>query len=202
MKLNLLKTKTLITILLLLLSLNISAANIMLDELPDETMDSVDIRALVLQQIEKARLSAIEKEEENEKEIAEINNKEEEEEMITVAGSDYFDPTIIAGSVLFLFSLAGGLFYLLKKNKQSKTQSNERKEFKENIKKIRNEKRIDLGNNQLQSVRTGLLNDVGSISGGAAVINFEARRRSIAKGELYLAAKIKSFELSKIDNYR
>lgn len=195
------KNKFYFSLLLSLFLLNGSMAysNLMLEELPEKTIDSVDIRALVQQQIETARLSAFENEEI--KETA-AEQTEEEEELTVVSGSSYFDTTIIGLSAAFLFSLAGGLFYLLRKNKKNKEETSERKKFKENIKKIRNEKRIDYGNNHLQSIRTGLLGDVGNISGSAAVINYEARRRSISKGELYLAAKIKSFELSKIDNYR
>ncbi len=173
----------------------------LIETMPEETIDSIDIRALVKQQIENAQ-KASEGKESTTSTLPETNNIDEDQAIIPVPANDSFDPLVIGSSIVFLLSLTAAFLYFIKKNKKAKEHTDERKEFKNNIKKVRTEKRIDIKPNHLQSIRSSLLGEVGSISGGVAAINYEAKRRSIAKGELYLAAKIKSFELSKIQNFR
>jgi hypothetical protein len=86
----------------------------------------------------------------------------------------------------------------LKRKKISKKTNH--KVLKGNISSLRTEKPIKRERNELSIIRTNLKKNAVFISPLEKEISKSAKELKIAKGELYLAAELKSLELTKIGN--
>ena len=72
-----------------------------------------------------------------------------------------------------------------------------KRDMKDGIKLIREEKVRDKKDSQLSQIRNKLMGNASSFQLSKDSISKNARELNIAKGEIYLAARIKSHELKK-----
>jgi hypothetical protein len=162
--------------------------------LSNTQQDSIDVRALVQSQLEMAR----EKEKferENSAAIYTTTGKSES----TVTGSlnkipSLLNPTNLKVSLLVIFS--GILFSVIIFRRKKKNKSNDfEKMFKNNINRMRTENLMRKEDNGLIELRNKLIRSEGI---NLQSISPMAKELQISKGELILAAKIKSFQLAQI----
>lgn len=157
--------------------------------------DSVDIRGMVQKQIQEAQ-------------------KKQKAELISVDNKNYKSTPIIKKSskqtleqieviswmtteiiILLSASIAAVIFIVIRRRRLRKSSSN--RDLKKNIKIIREEQLVINIDPRLRSIRKRLclnsfyLNNVGNDVSAAA------RRLQIAKGEILLASRIRSYEIEK-----
>jgi len=102
---------------------------------------------------------------------------------------------IILFSAMFVFFVVGIRRLILKPKRSTK-------KLRSNIELMRNEKAVSKKKTKLKGVRENLLNSPVNFSTAEGSLTKRAKELKIAKGEIILAAKIKSFELSVCSNER
>jgi hypothetical protein len=168
-------------------------------------LDSVNIREMVQQQIVAAKKKMLEgkattpqvlnsnlkkvlKENDNEKSF---NILETIKVFIAKSNEDFARVILLGGSTFLVFGTV-----LIRRIKIKKRSISRRKLVK-NINSIREEKIVLKDDPKLKNVRTKLKNNPEHYSEENS-FDVTAKELNISKGELLLAAKIKSYELSKI----
>ncbi len=162
----------------------------------EKTSDSVDVRALVQSQVDIAREKEKEDQLKNEKINDKIAVKENKEVSNNLSSFEPFSNTIfIKSGVIILF--AGFIFsFVLLRRKRSNSKKDFNKIFKENINLIRSEKLMSREEDPaLNDLRNRLVKWEAPTSRS---ISSKAKALQISKGELILAAKIKSYQLAQI----
>ena len=168
-------------------------------------VDSVNIREMVLEQIAAAKKKMLEEKESatriqlnNEKRALKKNSNEEAlsisdkiMEFLYKANKDFARVAILAGSTFLVFGT------VLIRRVKIKKRSIRRKKLVKNINSIREEKVIVKDDPKLKEVRAKLKNNPEHFEEENS-FGETAKELNISKGELVLAAKIKSYELSKI----
>ncbi len=163
--------------------------------------DSINISALVQTQINKAR--------------AKLNSAENDviktEAPAPVQEKSWFEglglPFNLSDSLtqkILIIVLASFLvlgFVFIKRLKSAKKKKPE-KILKRNVAFIREERVLKVENNKLSSVRQKLSADPNYLNSSADNLTKRAKELNIAKGELILAAKIKSHELAKVSSVK
>jgi len=99
-------------------------------------------------------------------------------------------------AVMGIASMAAFLFVYIRRKKMSVKKSIKRN-TKDGIKLIREEKVKDYRDGKLSLIRNKLLNSTSAFLLSKDSVSKNARELNIAKGEIYLAARIKSHELKK-----
>ena len=168
------------------------------------TVDSVDIRGMVQEQITAAKKKMLEEKKSpagvliNKKKALKESNIEEPfgivnkiRELFARSNENIASVALLAGSTFLVFGTV-----LLRRFKIKKKNIRHKKLVK-NINSIREEKVAVKNDPKLKSVRTKLKSNPEQFSGENALTQ-TAKELNISKGELMLAAKIKSYELSKI----
>jgi hypothetical protein len=169
-------------------------------------VDSVNIREMVEEQITAAKKKMLEEKESaitgiltsNEKTVPkETGNEvhlgviEKIREFLYKANKDMARVALLAGSTFLVFGT------VLIRRVKIKKKNIRRKKLVKNINSIREEKVVAKDNPKLKNVRTKLKNNPENF-GEENSFGETAKELNISKGELLLAAKIKSYELSKI----
>jgi len=159
--------------------------------------DSVNIRQLLQEQINKVQ----ENQNKTSNKPVEINadwgtsNKED----LNAGTKDILSPGLkYKFASIILAMIISGFYLILKKEKIIK--KNKSRFLKENISSVRAEKPIRREKNELSIIRTNLKKNAVFLSPHEREISKSAKELKIAKGELYLAAELKSLELTKIGN--
>ena len=178
--------------------------------------DSVDIRQMVEEQISAIKIRQLEEAKKSEN-ITEKKSGEKSETSLTSKDenrSDLFYTSLVSTleriktSLLSLdvlnnkFSILGFATILIFsvviiRRKILSRQKDNKNSLKENIRLLREEKAVKKLNPKLTDVRNSLIRDSLTFANPKAGISKIAKELNIAKGEILLAAKLKSHELNK-----
>lgn len=96
---------------------------------------------------------------------------------------------LLKGYILFQASLLASIVVVYRRKKQS-FKKELKKELKQNISLLREEKLFNHTNNELVDVRKSLTNKKIKLQQGSSAITQLAKKLSIAKGEVHLAIKL------------
>jgi hypothetical protein len=103
---------------------------------------------------------------------------------------------IIRVSVMVTISFIAFALVFIRRKKLN-TKKSKKKDYKDGIKLIREERVKDKKDSKLSLIRNKLIGSASSYQLSNDTITKNARELNIAKGEIYLAARIKSHELKK-----
>jgi len=169
--------------------------------------DSINVMAMLQTQIDEARERELrgeikssfnepyyKKETKDVKKVSEVENinYSNEESFFTL----YKDPSAFKYFLLTAFSIfvISGVFIRRRVNKKSNLF---KKELKEKIKSVREENSLPTFNPELKTIRSKLMNTPEQEL-FEKTITAKARELKIGKGELILAAKIKSYQMAQL----
>jgi hypothetical protein len=141
-----------------------------------------DIKALVQKQIAEIK----KKEQTHEKPVRQVAEKEE---VSKTGNSAAVDSLIMKGFILFQTTLIAALFILWRRSKRELRKYHKSK-LKNNIRNMREEKVKTSHNPKLATLRSSLGNEAKRMHDFRKDITKQAKRYSIAKGEVHLAAKL------------
>jgi hypothetical protein len=171
-----------------------NAQNTSLDSI-STTRDSVNIRQLVQDQINKVQ------EIQNTSSVKQDNSNSPTsyKEDLSNGLNDSLSSGLKYKFSAIILAMIISAFYLVLKRKKA-TKNNNHKSIRKNISSLRAEKPIIRARSELSIIRTNLKKNAVFLSPHEREISKSAKELKIAKGELYLAAELKSLELTKIGN--
>ena len=182
-----------LSLLILITFICTNAQSTSLDSI-STTKDSVNVHQLVQDQINKVqenqKTSTVKPENSN----WETPNKED-----LSTNSNSINSGIKYKIFAIILAMIISFIYLVLKRKKI-TKKKNHKSLKNNISSLRTEKPIIRERDELSTIRTNLKKNAVFLSPQEREISKSAKELKIAKGELYLAAELKSFELTKIGN--
>jgi hypothetical protein len=158
--------------------------------------DTVNVRQLLMDQVSRIQ--------ENQKKSSE-KQLEQNKEWGTSDKQDLnADHEILSQNLKFKYAaiilamIISAVYFVMKRKNINKKVN--KKKLKEKISFIRSEKPLKRERNELSIIRENLKKNAVFLSPHDIEISKSAKNLKIAKGELYLAAELKSLELTKIGN--
>lgn len=155
--------------------------------------DSIDIKELLSEQILSARKMM---EEQSSIEVI----PPLEDELLPEAESELLPSGLKLKVYVILVSSIAAAFYLVWRRKKSSIEKTGKEELKKNILSIRDEKPYKRASDELSVIRARLKENASYLSSKDSELAGAARDLKIAKGELHLAAVLRSHELVQIGN--
>jgi len=157
--------------------------------------DTINVHQLVQEQISKVQ--------EKQKTIPEKSVDIEQDwgtsnkQNLSIATKDNLSSGLKYKFTAILLAMIISIGYVMLKRKKA-PKNNSPQKPKENIYSVKAEKPIRRGRNELSIIRENLRKNAVFLSTHDREISKSAKELKIAKGELYLAAELKSLELTKI----
>jgi membrane protein implicated in regulation of membrane protease activity len=116
----------------------------------------------------------------------------------SMVGAD--EATAIKGAVIFFAALF--VFLVVFIRRMFLNRKKKKNDLRSNIQLLRSEKSMSKKGTKLKVIRKNLLNNSVNLNSSEGSLTRRAKELKIAKGEIILAAKIKSYELSVCSNER